>query len=384
MIKKSIIYLLLICVLFSSCTFKKSGENEEKVISKKDLKNEKIENLISAMSLEEKIYQMMFVTPESITGEKNATRAILEEELKMCPVGGIIYFSQNFVSKEQTENMLKNTKSISKIPLFAGVDEEGGKVARLGSNKNMEFPSFLSMRKIGDTKDIKKAYEVGTELGINLEKYGFNTNFAPVADVILNDNNTEIGSRSFGKDAKLVSEMVESFVKGMEQTGVMSVLKHFPGHGSTIVNSHNGYSNSKRKLEEIKEFELLPFKSGINAGSSFVLVSHMTLENATSEKVPCTLSKEIITDLLKNELAFKGIVITDSMSMGAITKEFSQKDAVIKSINAGSDMILMPLNVKQTVEDIKQAVENKIIDEERINDSVRRILNVKMDKFNFM
>lgn len=384
MIKKSIIYLLLICVLFSSCTFKQSGENEEKVISKKDLKNEKIENLISAMSLEEKIYQMMFVTPESITGEKNATRAILEEELTMCPVGGIIYFSQNFVSKEQTENMLKNTKSISKIPLFAGVDEEGGKVARLGSNKNMEFPSFSSMRKIGDTKDIKKAYEVGTELGINLEKYGFNTNFAPVADVILNDNNTEIGSRSFGKDANLVSEMVESFVKGMEQTGVMSVLKHFPGHGSTIVNSHNGYSNSKRKLEEIKEFELLPFKSGINAGSSFVLVSHMTLENATSEKVPCTLSKEIITDLLKNELRFEGIVITDSMSMGAITKEFSQKDAVIKSINAGSDMILMPLNVKQTVEDIKQAVENKIIDEERINDSVRRILNVKMDKFNFM
>ncbi len=385
MFKKTVLYLLLICTLFSGCVLQNSNVNEEeKVISKADLQSEKIENLLSKMSLEEKIYQMMFVTPESITNEKNVTRAILKSELEMHPVGGIIYFSENFVSKEQTIEMIQNTKTESKIPLFTGVDEEGGKVSRLGSNKNMEFPSVSSMRKIGDTKDSQKAYEVGIELGINLEKYGFNTNFAPVADVILNSENTEIGSRSFGTDTNLVSKMVEDFVKGMGTTNVLSVLKHFPGHGSTSVNSHNGYSESKRTLDQIRNFELLPFKKGIKSGTSFVLVSHMTLPNAVIEKVPCTLSKEIITDLLKKELGFEGIVITDSMSMGAITKEYTQKDAIIKSINAGSDMILMPLNVKQSVNDIKEAVENGVVDEERINDSVRRILRIKMDKFNFM
>ena len=384
MFKKTVLYLLLICIIFSGCAFEKTKENEEKVISKADLQSEKIEKLLSKMSLEEKIYQMMFVTPESITNEKNVTRAILKSELEMHPVGGIIYFSENFVSKEQTMQMIQNTKTESKIPLFTGVDEEGGKVSRLGSNKNMEFPSVSSMRKIGDTEDSQKAYEVGIELGINLEKYGFNTNFAPVADVILNSNNTEIGSRSFGTDTNLVSKMVEGFVKGMGTTNVLSVLKHFPGHGSTSVNSHNGYSESKRTLDQIRNFELLPFKKGIKSGTSFVLVSHMTLPNAVNEKVPCTLSKEIITDLLKKELGFEGIVITDSMSMGAITKEYTQKDAIIKSINAGSDMILMPLNVKQSVNDIKEAVENGVVDEERINDSVRRILRIKMDKFNFM
>jgi beta-N-acetylhexosaminidase len=384
MMKKSVLYLLLVCILLSGCAFENSTENEEKIVSKKDLQSEKIENLLSKMSLEEKIYQMMFVTSESITGEKNVTRAISKNELEMHPVGGVIYFSPNFVSKDQTINMIQNTKMGSKIPLFVGVDEEGGKVARLSDNKNIGFPSFSSMRKIGDTKNSQNAYDVGLELGINLEKCGFNVDFAPVADVILNEKNTEIGSRSFGTDANLVSKMVGSFVNGMEKTGVLSVLKHFPDHGSTVVNSHNGYSESNRTLDEIKSFELLPFKKGIEEGSSFVLVSHMTLPNAVKEKVPCTLSKEIITDLLKKELGFEGIVITDSMSMGAITKEYLQKDAVIKSINAGSDMILMPLNVKKTAEDIKEAVENGIISEERINDSVRRILRIKMDKFNFM
>ena len=174
--------------------------------------------------------------------------------------------------------------------------------------------------------------------------------------------------------------MVGEFVKGIEEEGVLSVLKHFPGHGSTYANSHNGYSESERELNELRQTELLPFKKGIESGSKFVMVSHMTLVNATEEKLPSSLSKEVITDLLINELSFKGIVITDSMSMGAITNEYSKKDATLMCIKAGADMILMPPSPKDAFDAIYAAVQSGEITEERINESVRKILKVKKEK----
>lgn len=341
-----------------------------------------IEEIIKDMSLEEKVYQMMFVTPESITGigQVIAAGETTKNALEKYPVGGIIYFSQNLQDREQVSTMLKNSQSYSKIPIFTGVDEEGGRVARLGSNPDMGVTKFDSMKEIAETGDKGKAYEVGATLGKELRELGFNVDFAPVADIIVNKNNTEIGDRSFGSDPQKAGEMVAEVVKGLRDNGVAAVVKHFPGHGSTESNSHTGYSESVRTLEQLREEDFVPFKMGIEAGTDFTMISHATFTNVTKEKCPASLSKEIISDLLINELGFKGIVITDAFNMGAITDSYSMRDASVKAVEAGVDMILMPNGLREAVGGITEAVENGKISEERINESVRKILTVKKDK----
>lgn len=341
-----------------------------------------VQTVISSMTLRDMVYQMMFVTPEKITGIKNVTKAgeATKKALEKYPVGGIVYFSNNLINRSQTEEMIKNTQSYSKIPLFIGVDEEGGRVARLGKNPAMGTTLLPAMRTIGDKNDSAKAYEAGVTLARDLKSLGFNVDFAPVADVIVNEKNSEIGDRSFGTDAENVSEMVKKLTEGLEENGVSATLKHFPGHGSTYANTHTGYSESKRTLDELKECELLPFKAGIEAGADFVMVSHMTLVNATEEKVPCSVSKEIITGILTDYLGYEGIIITDSFAMGAITDKYTPGEAAVKAVMAGADMILMSPDVAASCDAIVKAVENGTIPMERIEKSVRKILTLKKEK----
>ena len=341
--------------------------------------NTDIDAILNSMTLEEKVCQLMFVTPESITGVGQVIAAgnSTKNALAKYPVGGIIYFSQNLQTPEQTKEMIKNSQNYSKIPLFIGVDEEGGRVARLGSNSQMGVTKHPAM---ADVKSNEEAYSIGQTLGVELKALGFNVDFAPVADVIVNKKNSEIGDRSFGEDALVVSERVSNLVTGMEEQHVSSVLKHFPGHGSTVANSHNGYSASPRTIEELRACEFLPFKAGIDAGSDFIMVSHMTLTNATEEKLPASLSSEVITGFLKGELGFEGIVITDALNMGAITKEFGNGEAAVKAIEAGADMLLMPADVGVAKEAVMNAVATGRISEERINESVRKILTAKAAK----
>ena len=338
--------------------------------------------MIDDMTTSELIYQMMFVTPESITGVGKVLRAgdTTKQALEKHPVGGIIYFAQNFESRAQTSEMISKTQQFSKIPLFISVDEEGGIVSRLGSNPNMGITKHPPMKTIGETGDPSKAYEVGKTLAKDLSALGFNVDFAPDADVLVNPNNKEIGKRSFGSDPSLVATMVESAVRGLEENGVSATVKHFPGHGSTYVDSHTGYSESTRTIDELRNSEFLPFKSAIGAYVDFVMVSHMTPINATTEKLPASISGEVITDMLINELGFKGIVITDSFSMGAITENYTPGEAAIKALDAGVDMILMPSSVTETHNAIMAAVENGRISRERIEKSVRKILTLKIEK----
>lgn len=394
---KSILYLLLIVCVFTGGFYSgvkwsehnsaKLSENpviEDENIEEKDPVKVKdpVEDILSEMTLEEKVYQMFFVEPEVITGVVTVIAAgeASKEAVKKYPVGGLIYFAKNFENREQTETMLKNMQSYSKIPLFLGVDEEGGIVSRLGSNEAMEFKKQPPMREIGDTKDPEKAYIAGKELGEELYKLGFNLDFAPVADVLVNSSNKEIGSRSFGTEPDNVANMVEKLVAGLEENNIYSVLKHFPGHGSTTTDSHEGYSKSTRTLEQLRETEFLPFKSGMAAGSNFVMISHMTLVNATEEKVPCSVSKEVITDMLKTELGYNGIIITDSFRMGAITDKYTSAQAAVKAVKAGVDMVLMPQSLSEAHKGIIDAVKSGEITEERIDESVRKILTVKSNK----
>lgn len=341
-----------------------------------------VQTVMSSMTLRDMVYQMMFVTPEKITGINTVTKAgeTTKAALEKYPVGGIVYFSNNLIDCSQTEEMIKNTQSYSKIPLFIAVDEEGGRVARLGKNPAMGTTLLPAMRTIGDENDSAKAYEAGVTLASDLKSLGFNVDFAPVADVIVNEKNSEIGDRAFGTDAENVAEMVKKLTEGLEENGVSATLKHFPGHGSTYANTHTGYSESKRTLDELYSCELLPFKEGIEAGADFVMVSHMTLVNATEEKVPCSVSKEIITGILTEDLGYEGIIITDSFAMRAITDKYTPGEAAVKAVMAGADMILMSPDVAASCDAIVKAVENGTIPMERIEKSVRKILTLKKEK----
>ncbi|MGM9552453.1 MAG: glycoside hydrolase family 3 protein [Clostridia bacterium] len=335
-----------------------------------------VPEIMENMTLDEMVYQMMFVTPEALTNEKTHTCAteIMKKSLEKHPVGGIIYFAKNFKDREQTIEMISKTKEYSQIPLFIGVDEEGGRVSRLGKNENMGVVHLPPMSEI---KDKDEAYHSAAKLAADLKGLGFNLDFAPVADVIINEKNSEIGDRSFGSDPTEVGEKVFSFVKGMGDGSIISALKHFPGHGSTAENSHNGYSESTRSYDRLKKCEFLPFEKGIQAGAEFVMVSHMTLINATEEKVPSSLSKEVITGFLKGDLGFKGIVITDSLSMGAITENYLVEDSAVKAVLAGADMLLMPKDLEKAHDAIVNAVEDGTIGKKKIEESVRKILEVK-------
>lgn len=383
--KSYISAIIAAVMMFSSCAEQGGDYNEiydqepctesENAYDAKDQARE----ILSDMTLEEKVLQMMFVAPEAITGEKNVTS--MESSARMAlqryPVGGIIYFSDNIKSREQITAMIEDAQRCSKIPLFIGVDEEGGRVRRLGSQKSMGMTQIPPM---GTVTSSDEAYEIGKTLAKELSDLLFNVDFAPVADVLVYENNTEIGDRSFGKDASEVAEMVNSIVSGMEDGGISSVMKHFPGHGSTKTNSHTGYSESKRSIDELRACEFLPFKGGIEAGCDIILVSHMTLVNAMEEKMPSSLSREVIEGFLKGELGFEGIVISDSLSMGAITKEFTTAEAAVLAVIAGCDMLLMPKDIEQAKNAVIEAVEAGNITNEMIDESVEKILRIKIEK----
>ena len=339
-------------------------------------------SILEGMSLEEKIYQMIFTTPESLTGMGSVIQAgeTTKNALAKRPIGGIIYFSSNIQTPEQVKEMIKKSQSFSKIPLFIGVDEEGGRVSRISGKSGMGFEKIPAMADIGASGDADKAYEVGVKLGDMVGGLGFNVDFAPVADIITNPENTEIGDRSFGKDPKMAAEMVKQVVLGLQENNVSAVLKHFPGHGSTHANSHNGYSESGRTLEEMRAEEFKPFQAGIDAEADFVLVSHMSAINVDSSSKPASLSKIIIEDILRKELGYEGIVTTDSLSMGAITERYSSGETAVMAVLAGVDVLLIPADLAGAYNGISAAVSSGRISEERIDESVFRIISLKIKR----
>ena len=336
-----------------------------------------VENCIAELTLEEKIAALFIVTPELLTGADNVTRAgdTTREKLLAYPIGGLVYFSSNFSSASQVREMLENTRNMSKYPLFLAIDEEGGRVARLAS-KNLA-DNVGPMWNIGETLDPQNAKEAGVKIATYLRGFGFNVNFAPVADVIIDPENSPIGDRSFGTDAMMAAEMVKAFVQGAKEAEVHSTLKHFPGIGGTVTDTHVSMAITERSLEEMRGFEFLPFIAGIEAGVDLIMMSHVSSPNVTDDNTPASLSKKMITEILRGELGYDGIVITDAMNMGAITEYYTAADASVRALQAGADMILMPESFEEAYIGITEAVQSGKITEERINESLRRIYRVK-------
>lgn len=340
---------------------------------------EKAQALLDTLTLEEKIGQLIFATPDSLTGVTGADIAggMTQQALENYPVGGIVYFGQNIRAANQITDMVSKTQEYSAIPLFIGVDEEGGRVSRLsGVGITDDLDPMAVYGEAGDAEEVK---ELGLTLGAQLSGAGFNLDFAPVADVITNPNNTEIGDRSFSEDPEVAARMVAAMTEGLQESGVSACLKHFPGHGSTESDSHTGMSVSHRTLEELRETEFIPFEAGIEAGVGMIMISHMSLPEIVGDNTPCDLSYAIVTELLREELGYDGVVITDSHEMGAITGEYGCAEAAVMAIQAGCDIVLMPLSVSQAYNALLEAVENGELTEERINESVLRILTLKYE-----
>ena len=345
--------------------------------TEEDLLNEVVESCISEMSLEDRVAGLFIVTPEALTGVDKAVKAGdgTKEALEKYPVGGLIYFKQNIQSKDQITEMLANTTAMSKYPIFLAVDEEGDSVARVADA--LGFDKIASAASLGETENPDNAYEAYKQVGTYLMEYGFNLNFAPVADVLTNSDNDAIGKRSFGSDADIVSSMVASSVKGLEETGVTACIKHFPGQGDADGDTHDGLATTERTIEQLRETELKPFAAGIEAGTQMIMVGHIAVPSVTGDNTPASLSKDVVTDILREEMGYNGVVITDALNMSAISEYYDSAQAAVMALKAGADMVLMPEDFEAAYEGVLAAVKDGTINEARINDSLARVYKIK-------
>ena len=364
---------LLGAVLFSGKTYGKE----------QNASTDAVEALLSEMTLEEKVYQMFIVTPEQLTGASKVTAArnLTKQKLKEYPVGGLVYFSANLVSRNQTKTMLtkvqKYANEIEGVDLFLCVDEEGGRVARVANNKAFRVENVGPMAKVSSEEE---AYNCGETIGAYLSELGFNVDFAPDADVLTKSGSVVIGDRSFGSDAGLVTKYAVAYSNGLHTHGIMSTFKHFPGHGATEADTHEGYAYTNATYEELMATELQPFSAAQMCGVDLVMVAHISAPNVVGDDTPCSLSEKMITGILRTDLGYDGLVITDAMNMGAIAKNYDSGIAAKMAVKAGVDMVLMPSDFQAAYSGLYTAVRSGEISEERIDESVRRILTAKVKR----
>lgn len=339
---------------------------------------EETDSVLSKMTLEEKVGQLFIVRAEQLNGGKTVVEWTPEMSttLQSIPVGGICFFSNNIVTKAQLMNLLMAFKQHSTYLPFCAVDEEGGLVARVARSGIMEVETFENMYSIGQTGDPGQAKHAGTVIGSYLAQLGFNLDFAPVADVFSNPQNTVIGKRSFSSDPQVVANMVEAFLSGLHMKKILGTMKHFPGHGDTQNDSHTGYVEVTKTWEEMLACEIIPFKANLDK-TDLIMTAHITTVNATSDSLPATMSHEMLTGKLRNELGYQGLIITDALEMGAIAKHYSSAECAVKAIEAGVDILLIPANLPEAYNGVLEAVRSGQLPESRIDESVRRILRAK-------
>ena len=333
-----------------------------------------IDTMIASMTLHEKICQMIIVTPAVLTGSSKVTSAdnTMYLALQEYPVGGMILDKSNIVNAAQLSGMIASAQSYVTIPMIMTLDEEGGRVTRL-------------MRTVGTTQigPMYSYHELGPEvatfnamtIGNDIRRFGFNMDLAPVADVWSNPANTVIGDRAYSTDFDEAATLVAAAVSGFHMSGVACCVKHFPGHGDTSADSHYGSVYIYKTLDQIRSDEFKPFISGINAGTDAVMIGHLIV--ADQGNVPALFSYPLLTGVLRNELGFNGVIISDSLQMKAMTDYYGAGDIPVMAVAAGCDILLMPTDLEVTVSSLEAAVQNGVISEERIDQSVRRILLLK-------
>ena len=347
--------------------------------------SQKVKSVIEKMTTEQKVAQLFFVLPDSLAQVGGVTQVgdTTASAFRQYPVGGIVYMENNIISEEQLTEMNKSfcrlSQEILGVDPFLAVDEEGGSVTRIAQNAAFPVTDVGDMADVGSTGDPDLAYQTGVTLGTYLYRYGLNLDFAPVADVLTNPSNTVVSRRSFGSDPELVADMVAAEVNGLKEEKICGALKHFQGHGATAEDSHEGFAYADRSLQQLRECELIPFQAGIDAGVDFVMVGHICYPQIDENQEPASISGWAVTQLLKEEMGFSGIAITDAMNMGAIANHYSSAEGAVRAVQAGMDMILMPADFRDAYNGVLEAVNQGSISQERLNDALTRILTVKLE-----
>ena len=339
-----------------------------------------VELLLSAMTLRQKVGQLFIVRPEAVTGGAEGYTEVtdgMRAALEQYPVGGFALFTENITGPDQLMAFNDALRDACGIAPFLSVDEEGGPVARLANHHAFDLPQYRNAASVGASGDYRDALVMGDAIGGYLRQYGFNMNFAPVADVNTNPNNPVIGTRAFSSDPEIAARMAGAVADGLRQQGIVPVYKHFPGHGDTAQDSHAGLAVTYKTEEEMRSCEWLPF---LEAGSlECVMVAHVAAPELTGDRTPATMSHEIVTGILRQKLGFEGLVITDSLEMGAVTESRTSGEAALAALNAGCDILLMPADLPEAFEAVVSAVESGEYPEETLDETVLRILRFKSD-----
>lgn len=366
--------------------------------------SEAIKAIIDKMTLEQKVAQLFVVSPETLTGVDSVQYAgdMTYQALQDYPVGGIVFAKDNIDSSSQfgtmTDNLQSYSEEISGLPLFLAAAEEGGSASVLGNNDNLDeyyensysdddsdyssssansvHSGATSMSEIGRKDDSNNAYEAGKSIGSLMSAYGLNLDLAPVADV-LSGNSTGIGDRTFGTDVQTVSDMALEVIRGIQEEDVNAAMKYFPGYGAASSNM-SGFPVINSSLDELKKKEFLPYSNAIAQGLDFVMVGHISVPNVTGDDTPASLSEKMISEVLRKDLGFKGIVMTDYLNDKTIVKNYSAADAAVKAIQAGADLLLEPDDLEAAYEGVLKAVKKGDITEDRLDESIYRILRVKL------
>ena len=377
-------------------------------VSAEQTDHDKAAEITASMPLRQKLTQMIMLDirywSEDGTSENNVgvteLNDNLREELEKYSFAGILLFAQNVVGTEQTARLTYDLQEAASknefgLPLIISADQEGGRIIRLGTGTDT-----CGNMALGAAGDPQYAYENAYIIGSELSAIGINNNYAPVMDVNCNPANPVINVRSFSSDPQIVSEMGVEYIRGLADTNVCSTAKHFPGHGDTDVDSHTGLPLIDKSYDELKETELVPFSAAIDADVDMIMTAHIQFPQIETETytstssgeeiyLPATLSKTILTDILRDDMGFEGIVVTDAMDMDAVAKNFDRYDTAALAINAGADILLAPVvthseeglnDFEEYLDELEKRVEDGTISEDRINESVTRIIELKLEK----
>jgi beta-N-acetylhexosaminidase len=343
--------------------------------TQEELWDARAEAIMDDMTLHEKVCQLFVIYPEAITGVSAVISAgsATQKALEQWPVAGFLYDKKNLNTRQQVTEMLTKVQTLTKIPLILTCDEEGGRVNRLMSTVGTTWVGPMLDYKDDGTET---AFANAQTIASDLISCGFNTDLAPVADVWSNPENTVIGDRAYSDDFEQAALLVAAAVEGFHAGGAACTLKHFPGHGNTSADSHYGAVYVERTLEELRENELLPFQAGIDAGADMVMIGHLIVSDMDDEPAP--FSYAIVTQLLRQEMGFTGVVITDGLQMKAMTDSYTSGEIAVKAVQAGVDLLLCPQSLEQAVTALEDAVESGELSESRIDESVQRILLLKL------
>lgn len=339
---------------------------------------------VNAMTLEQKVAQLFVVAPESLVeGVSQVTQAgdMTHEGITHWPVGGIVYFAQNLLEPAQTTDMLANVKKFyeedGSVAPFLAVDEEGGSVVRIADNEAFAVQDVGDASALGAAGDAEAAKQAAEAIADYLTPLGFNLDFAPVADVVDPSRSDTMGLRSFSSDAAVAADMVRAEVEGFLAKNLLCCAKHFPGIGAAAGDSHDGAITIEKTAEELEQVDLVPFKAAIEAGVPLIMVGHLNLPNVIGDDTPAPLSAKVVQELLREKLGYQGIIVTDSLAMGAIADRYTSAEAAVAALKAGCDIPLMPENFSEAYQGVLDAVAAGDLTEERINESVTRILTAK-------